>query len=457
VSVGVRQPVSRWKRWVWRAGLVLSGFIILLTVWRLTLDRLIAAELAGIHEKSYPVTLAELNRWYPRVPPGENRAIVLGKAFDSLSREADLSRPVRDKTVVPSPQSSFTTDPQERTVEDYLNENGEALALLHQASDIPRSRFPINLSTLSILPYPHLGNLLSSARLLKTEAANHAECASPQLAIASVQSLFALSQSLVKEPLVRSHLARIDCQGIAVGGLQNLLSNTGLTDAQLEGFGSALAKADDQRGLARAFIGQRCIGIRGFDMMRETMDLTALPVAHSLPLGQRIFVNLNVLFSSPAYLYDLSGLLQWDELSYLRLMDRYVQTAQMAFPERIGAAQALRHSLERQGQLHALSRVWLRGMNGSRIILKDATVAATLRTARVAVAIERFRLARGQLPRTLVELDPFGMRAMPDDPFNGRPLRYKKLAKGYVVYSVGEDGKNDDGDEKKDVTFIVER
>jgi hypothetical protein len=329
--------------------------------------------------------------------------------------------------------------------------------LLHQASDIPQSRFPIDLSKISIMPYPHLRNLLSSARLLETEAANRTECASPQLAIVSVQSLFALSQSLVKEPLVRSHLARIDCQGIAVGSLQNLLSKTGLTDAQLEGFGSALSKADDQRGLARAFIGQRCIGIRGFDMMRETMDLTALPVARTLPLGQRLFVNLNALFSSPAYLYDLCGFLQWDELNYLRLMDRYVQTAQMAFPERISAAQALRHSLEQQGQLHALSRAWLRGMNGCRIVLKDATVTARLRTARVAIAVERFSLERGRPPRTLAELDPFGMRAMPDDPFNGRPLRYRKLANGYAVYSVGEDGKDDGGDEKKDVTFIVER
>jgi len=447
----------RWRRWVWRAGLVLSGFIILLAIWRLALDRLIAAELASIHEKNYPATLAELNRWYPRVPPGENRAIVLGRAFDSMSRQADLSRLVLDKPEAASSQNFFPTDPVERTVEDYLNGNGEALSLLHQASDIPRSRFPINLSTLSILPYPHLRNLLSSAHLLETEAANHAECASPQLAIVSVQSLFALSQSLVKEPLVRSHLARIDCQGIAVGSLQNVLSKTRLTDAQLEALGSALAKADDQRGLARAFIGQRCIGIRGFDMMRETMDLTALPVARSLPLGQRIFVNLNVLFSSPAYLYDLSGFLQWDELNYLRLMERYIQTAQMSFPERIGAAQALRHSLERQGELHALSRVWLRGMNGSRIILKDATVTARLRTARIAIAIERFCLERGRLPRTLGELDPFGMRAIPDDPFNGRPLRYKRLSSGYVVYSVGEDVRDDGGDKKNDVTFIVER
>jgi hypothetical protein len=46
---------------------------------------------------------------------------------------------------------------------------------------------------------------------------------------------------------------------------------------------------------------------------------------------------------------------------------------------------------------------------------------------------------------------------LPLDPFDGQPLRYKKLPKGYVVYSNGEDGKDDGGDEKKDITFTVER
>jgi hypothetical protein len=31
------------------------------------------------------------------------------------------------------------------------------------------------------------------------------------------------------------------------------------------------------------------------------------------------------------------------------------------------------------------------------------------------------------------------------------------LVKGYVIYSVCKDGKDDGGDEKKDITFTVER
>jgi hypothetical protein len=73
-----------------------------------------------------------------------------------------------------------------------------------------------------------------------------------------------------------------------------------------------------------------------------------------------------------------------------------------------------------------------------------------MRDARAALAIERYRLTTGHLP------DKFTDSALVD-PFDGQPLRYKKLAKGYVVYSIGEDGKDDGGDEKKDITFTVER
>lgn len=437
--------------------LAVVSFVVLLVAWRFALNRLVAAEISAIHERCYPATLAELNRWYPRVPPSENRAVVLGKAFASLSDQSDLSRSLRDTSAVPSPRDDSLAHPQTQTVEEYLNGNGEALTLLHQASNIPRSRFPIDLGRLSISPYAHLGNLIRSAHLLEAEAAKHAEHASPQLAVVSIESLFAVSQSLVKEPLVRSYLARMDCQRIAVGSLQNLLSKTSLTDAELDALRVTLEKADDQRGLARAFIGQRCIGIYGFNMMRETWDLTALPVARQYPLGQRIFINLDVFFSSPAYLYDLCGFLQWDKLHYLRLMDRYIETARAAFPERVATARTLHRSLDQQGQLHALSRAWLRGMNGPRVILKDANITARLRAARLAIAVERFRLAHDQLPQGLAELGSSGMGAVPADPFDGQPLRYKKLGKEYMVYSIGEDGKDDAGDEKKDVTFIVER
>lgn len=432
------------------------GLAASLGIWRFALNKFIEGRIADIHEKSYPVTLVELNRWYPRVAPVENGAVLFNKAFASFPHQPDPAGELRPAPVFNSSQPVPSTHPPAQTADDDLDENDDVLALLHQASNTPRCRFPIDLRILSIMPYPHLGNLIRSAHLLETDAANHMVCSDPQPAVASVQSLFALSHSLAAEPLVRSHLARMECQQIAINSLQNLLNGTSLTAKQLDALGDILDKAEDQHGLARAFIGQRCIGIYGFDMMQKVMDLTSLPVGRSYPLGQRFLLNLGVFFSSPGYLYDLCGLLRWDELNYLHFMDRCIQTAQTAFPERIGATQALRQALEQDTEWHALSRGWLRGMNGPRVILKDAALAARLREARVAIAVERYRLAYNRLPQTLRELESAGAKTVSADPFDGRPLRYTRLPNGYVVHSVCQNSFNAD-DTLRHATFLVER
>jgi len=81
----------------------------------------------------------------------------------------------------------------------------------------------------------------------------------------------------------------------------------------------------------------------------------------------------------------------------------------------------------------------------------------------------RYRLATGNLPDTLADLVPTYLDAVPEDPFDGRTLRYEKLETGFVVYSVGEDKRDDGGTERLptgkrtkapsswDITFIVER
>ena len=434
------------------------GLVFLLGFWRLALGGFILGRMADIRGKGYPVTLVELNRWYPRVAPTDNGAILLDKAFASFARESERPDRSRDEPVSDSSRRGLPPDSPAQTAADSADANDDVLTLLHQASNAPRWRFPIDLRSLSIMPYPHLGNLIRAAHLLEADAADHTVCAEPQPAIVSVQSLFALSHSLDKEPLVRSHLARLECQRIAVNSLQNLMNGTVLTDKQLDALGDALEKAEDQRGLARAFIGQRCIGIYGFETLERAMDPVALPVARSYPFGQRFLINLDVLFSSPAYLYNLCGSLQWDELEYLRLMDRCVQAAQLGFPERIDAAQTLRQSLERASETHTLSRAWLHGMNGPRIILKDAALATRLREARVAIAVERYRLAHYELPRTLWELESSGIGTIPADPLSGRPLRYTRLSNGYIIHSVCQNtASKDDGTGFRDATFIVER
>jgi hypothetical protein len=102
-----------------------------------------------------------------------------------------------------------------------------------------------------------------------------------------------------------------------------------------------------------------------------------------------------------------------------------------------------------------------------RIPVWDAEIRAKLRVTITAIAAERWRIAhKGAIPDSLDVLVPSFLAAVPDDPYNGQPLKFRKTSKGYVVYSVGPDGQDDGGKERPtplrqqdryDITFTVER
>ena len=72
---------------------------------------------------------------------------------------------------------------------------------------------------------------------------------------------------------------------------------------------------------------------------------------------------------------------------------------------------------------------------------------AHLRSARVIVAIERFRREHdGRPPASLSELVPTYLAELPQDPFTGKPLIFVSDTSRLAVYSAGQDGKDDGGD-----------
>jgi len=66
--------------------------------------------------------------------------------------------------------------------------------------------------------------------------------------------------------------------------------------------------------------------------------------------------------------------------------------------------------------------------------------------ARVAIALERYRLAHGEFPESLDALLPQFMKIIPHDIINGQPLHYRLTDDGqFVLYSVGWDERDDGG------------
>jgi len=74
--------------------------------------------------------------------------------------------------------------------------------------------------------------------------------------------------------------------------------------------------------------------------------------------------------------------------------------------------------------------------------LRQQTIAA--------LALERYRLRHGQYPDTLAILLPEYLKQLPQDPWDGRPLRYRLKPDGsFTLWSVGIDGKDDGGNSSR--------
>jgi hypothetical protein len=69
-----------------------------------------------------------------------------------------------------------------------------------------------------------------------------------------------------------------------------------------------------------------------------------------------------------------------------------------------------------------------------------------LRATRIVLAVVMFKRAEGRLPQKLDELVPKYLDKVPDDPFDGKQMKYRVDAAGiWVVYSVSRDKKDDGG------------
>jgi len=424
-------------------------------MFRLSVRSKLRARIDAIRAAGYPVTCAELNEWYAIPEGAENAADIIIEAF-SYYREWDKteleSLPIVSRGELPA-RTEPLAEETKGLVAQYLADNQQALELLHEAAAIKHSRYPVDLSLGLGTQIYYLSDIKRGAKLLNLDAVLHAENNKSRLAARSVTSIFGIAHSLAEEPVIISQLVCTACQGLAVSSLERVVNRAEFTDEQLVKLAQTVSNAEDLSAMSWAFAAERCTGISIFK--------------NPASLSSEI-VGEKMLPAPILELYKALGLADMDAVIYLDLMNDYIETTQLPLHQRQRAAAIIEAKLEATSKVHILLHEFMPAF--SRIITLEIRAIARLRIARVALAIQRYRLATGNLPDTLADLVPIYLDAVPEDPFDGRTLRFEKLETGFVVYSVGEDRMDDGGKERLptgkrkktpppswDITFIVER
>lgn len=357
-------------------------------------------------------------------PLAELAALKTWRGGDIQNRRAEL---VFDLV----PNLRLTRD-QWRAVIDGVEATEAGIPLVLDLERFPRGRHAIvyradGVSTL----LPHIERLHQAAELLDDLRLSAVQRGDAVTALRTFRATLNLGRSLREEPTAISQLTRVRLRKTAVRGLERLLGHVELRDAQLDEAGRELrAELADDIGLLAA---------RGELALIER-------VSGAIRNGTLAASTLRRPFSTPVsptdqaadWVRDRVGLdVVGEHAAVLDIGAGAVAAARMPWPTRWAAVQALpgRGDLATPGLLDMLASN-LAGLFGN-FALDEARV----RCALAAVAVERYRVVHGDWPASLAVVGP-----LPEDPFTGKPLLYKRVADGVVVYSVGPDGTDDGGD-----------
>ncbi|HEY5910891.1 MAG TPA: hypothetical protein VJA21_09850 [Verrucomicrobiae bacterium] len=443
----------------WIASIVVLGFTLLAVF---TIRNLVAQpqdrRLVAIRQAGYPVTLSDLNAYYPTVADDQNAALVYQRAFET----ALFTNKVADDLT-----SNVSLMRGERLPEEFRSELGEALAqhaaacqLLYSATNCSGSRYPLDMRSGYMLLLPHLAKVKQAVFLLSLEGLSHASAGDSNQVYAAFNAAFHAADSLRQEPILISFLVRLAGAKMAAKRLEESLNLVGFSESQLRALQERFAAAKDQPWPARALAGERAFSISFFIDRQIQHSLTRSNQAIGrLPSG----FGGDVAFTA----YRASGLMARDQEFLLDTMGRSVAFAELPAHERIQAGPP--PSMITSNRFLIFSRLLLPALQPT--FARTDEHSARMRVAETALGVERFRLAHsGALPDRLAELVPECLQSIPLDPYDSQPLRYKKLPRGFVVYSIGPDRNDDGGAEPPpdksaarskatpaDLTFIVER
>ena len=437
--------------------LILLGLALVFILYRYTLHRMVESKLEEIRKEGYPVTLAELDKWYPQPPPGENAADMYLQAFQhNVKSDGDTNLPIVGFAHTPSRGVPLPSE-MEQGIAEFLNTNQEALTLLHKATTIKTYRYPKDFSD----PNKMIGSEMKQftatrqgERLLCLESLSASAKGDSKKTAKSIADSLVLAETLRDRSLLISYLVEKACLGMTIFSLDQAMSRLAFTEPQLVELSAAFRDVETTNSFTQALVGERAWGNEEWDEIRKgKVPLTDLTRYSDEKIG--IFDRLVTIIYRP------SGLVDLDHIADLDLLDGLIKSSTIAFPQRFERINLL---TSKAGRFRVLPLARIRAKLLRNSAKRDARFIAQLRCAITSVEIERFRNTNGTLPDSLDNLLPAFLNSVPIDPFDGQPLRYKKLAKGYVVYSVGEDGKDDGGAEPRqgytpgtDITFTVER
>jgi hypothetical protein len=320
-----------------------------------------------------------------------------------------------------------------------LSKLDAAVEQLRQASQRTYANLPLDYgegfnATTTLLPF--LGDLKQCSQALQLRASAELADGQSAKALDDVKLLLRLDDSIRNSPFLISHLVRIAIVGIAVQPIWEGLAEHQWTNDQLAALNAELAKMDFLADYGFVMRGERVFAIASLENLRRTRELI------SSADGTGLITNKLTLAPSAFFSRNTLAFARMSQQWILPLVDTNSRTVSPEAMRRVEAAVSA--EMKHYSYYKVLAVMAIPAID--KAAKKFAVVQSSIDLARVAIALERYRLAHNEYPVSLDALVPQFIEKLPHDIINGQPLHYRRTDGGkFVLYSVGWNEKDDGG------------
>lgn len=375
----------------------------------------------------------------PALPPDDDAAPLYLQAFELLEADPSLDDPN-------APTKDSAADVTSAAVTQLLARHGTTLDLIRRAADRPGCRFVRDWTRAGFdLLLPEVQSLRTAARLLALDARRQAAEGGGQAALADVVRIHRMATHIAEEPCLISGLVAMAIDALAIDTLAAVLPHVSADDARAL---DDVALGDFLRAspsFQRQVLGEEAFGISTFAGLATGSPHVAALAASDGTIGWEARPG-----SDPITILYRCFLLPADFDAYRAYFKRFRWLADEAaalrapYPEIRRSAGEIERALAEPPRKGIVTSILTPALGS--VLQTTFKAKARARAATVLLAATRARLATGTLPEKTETLVPEFLMSLPQDPFleNG-PLVVKIDDDGWLVYSVGPNGKDDGG------------
>ncbi len=400
-------------------------------------------QLEAAHREGIPISLEDLQK--QSVPPDQNADTFVAKIVEK-DKAAPLSQ--QDTMAVDNLTRPSPTPDQIAQGRKVLVAHRERLLLIHQAARCPFYVAPpatLELNGMTLLDdFPRGAQFRDYARWLNAEGMLLLLDGKPFDAIQVVSLSFGLSRHAAAGSAIAYFVGEA-INSIALGGLRLILYRVGSDASVAEAVSKTLETQYRAPSLAAALRGEVASALVLSDSQRRDIPrmLRGDPNSGEKPFEKtpeyRTWTRKFGYPTDPRQAASRS--LDMNDAHYLAWIRRIIALADLPYPEALSGITAITREAEKNADHPDYFLAILRIGSSNKLPTTRARHQAIAEVVRVGASLLAWKAKNGRFPETLAECLP----SPPPDPFDLRPIRYRREGGGFVVYSVGESGKFDGG------------